>query len=118
MVLRSGTDWDCVGGSGGNHNNDCLPDRPIHPTHADVLARQTWLLRHLVNQISNMGNNGNQGPREEPQVIKFGEFFGTNPPIFCGSKDPLDADFWHNAIEEKLKIIKCDQYEKVLFAAH
>ena len=52
------------------------------------------------------------------KVNRFGEFFRTNPPIFCGSKDPLDVDFWLNAIEEKLGLIQCDQYEKVLFAAH
>jgi hypothetical protein len=65
-----------------------------------------------------MGNAGNQAPREEPQVNKYGEFFRTNPPIFHVSKDPLDADFWLNAIEEKLGLIQCEQHEKVLFAAH
>ena len=42
MVLRSGTDRDGANGSGGNHNrnNDIpLPDPPVHPTLADVLAQ-------------------------------------------------------------------------------
>jgi hypothetical protein len=65
-----------------------------------------------------LGNAGNQAPREEPQVNKYGDFFRTNPPIFRGSKDPLDADFWLHVIEEKLNLIQCEQHEKVLFAAH
>ena len=69
----------------------------------------------MVNQ---MGNNGNQDQREEPQVNKFGDFFRTNPPIFRGFKNSLDVNFWLNTIEEKLGLIQCDQCEKVLFAAH
>ena len=38
--------------------------------------------------------------------------------IFRGSKDPLDADFQLNVIEEKLGLIECEPHEKVLFAAH
>ena len=72
-------------------------------------------MAHLVNQ---MGNAGNHGPRAEPPVNRFGEFFRTNPPTFRGSKDPLDADFWLNVIEEKLALIECEPHEKVLFAAH
>ena len=52
-----------------------------------------------------MGNAGNHGPRAEPQINRFGDFFRTNPPIFRGSKDPLDVDFWLNVIEEKLGLI-------------
>ena len=76
---------------------------------------QTELMTTIVNQ---MGNAGNHGPGAEPPVNRFGEFFRTNPPIFRGSKDPLDADFWLNIIEEKLGLIECDPHEKVLFAAH
>ena len=118
MVLRSETERDGANGSGGNNNRnneDPLPNPPVHPTLADVLARQTKLMAHLVNQ---MGNAGNNGPKAEPQVNRFGEFFRTNPPIFRGSKDPLDADFWLNVIEEKLGLIECEPHEKVLFAAH
>jgi hypothetical protein len=120
MNLRSGTGTNCGNGSGGNNNNNNndLPNPPIHPTLVDVLAQQTQLLGQLVNHIGNLGNAGNQAPREEPQVNKYGDFFRTNPPIFHGSKDPLDADFWLHVIEEKLNLIQCEQHEKVLFAAH
>jgi hypothetical protein len=121
MNLRSGTGTNRANGSGGNNNNNSnndIPNPPIHPTLVDVLAQQTQLLGQIVNYIGNMGNANNQAPREEPLVNKYGEFFRTNPPIFCGSKDPLDADFWLNAIEEKLGLIQYEQHEKVLFAAH
>jgi hypothetical protein len=105
LITGSGTERDGASGSGGNNNNNNapLPDPPIHPTFADVLAQQTQLLGHIVNQLSNISN---QGPRDEPQVNKFGEFFRTNPPIFRGSKDLLDTDFWLNVIEEKLGLIQ------------
>jgi hypothetical protein len=125
MNLRSGTGANRGNGSGGsnnnnnnNKNNNNLPDPPIHPTLADVLAQQTQLLGQLVNHIGNLGNIGNQATREEPQVNKFGDFFRTNPPIFRGTKDPLDVDFWLHVIEEKLNLIQCEEHEKVLFTAH
>jgi hypothetical protein len=121
MNLCSETGTNRANGSGennNNNNNNDIPNPPIHPTLMDVLAQQIQLLGQIVNHISNMGNAGNQAPREEPQVNKFREFFRTNPPIFRGSKDPLDADCWLNAIEEKLGLIQCEQHEKVLFAAH
>ena len=93
MVLRSGTERDGANGSGGNtnRNNEVpLPNPPVYPTLEDVLARQTELMAHLVNQ---MGNAGNHGTRADPPGNRFGEFFRTNPPIFRVSKDPLDADF-------------------------
>ena len=79
MVLRSGTERDGANGSGGNanRNNEIpLPNPPVHPNLADVLARQTELMATIVNQ---MGNAGNNGPRAEPQVNRFGDFFRTNP---------------------------------------
>ena len=51
MVLRSETDRDDASASGANRNgNDVpIPEPPIHPTLADILAWQTELLVHLVN---------------------------------------------------------------------
>jgi hypothetical protein len=121
MNLRSGTGTNRANGSDGNNNNNNnndLPNPPIHPTLMDVLAQQTQSLGQLVNHTGNMGNAGNQAPREEPQVNKYGDFFRTNLPIFRGSKDPLNADFWLNVIEEKLGLIQCEKHEKVLFATH
>jgi hypothetical protein len=59
MNLHSGTGTNRASGSGGNNNNNNnnnLPNPPIHPTLADVLAQQTQVLGQLVNHIGNMGN--------------------------------------------------------------
>jgi len=42
----------------------------------------------------------------------------TYPPIFHGSKEPLDADFWLRAIEQKFGLIQCNDQEKVTYVAH
>ncbi|XP_039787349.1 uncharacterized protein LOC120653738 [Panicum virgatum] len=42
----------------------------------------------------------------------------TDPPIFRGSKEPLDADFWLRAIEQNFGLIQCNDQEKVNYAAH
>ena len=42
----------------------------------------------------------------------------TDPPNFHGSKEPLDADFWLRAIEQKFGLIQCNDQEKVTYAAH
>ena len=53
MVLRSGTERDGANGSGGNNNRNNevpLPNPPVHPSLADVLARQTKLMATIVNK--------------------------------------------------------------------
>ena len=42
----------------------------------------------------------------------------TRPPTFSSSSEPLDADDWLRSIEKKLTITRCDDREKVLYAAH
>jgi hypothetical protein len=42
----------------------------------------------------------------------------TQPPIFRGSDEPLDADYWISAIEDKLRLFENTDDEKVIFAAH
>jgi hypothetical protein len=118
MNLRLGTGTNHANGSGrnNNNNNNNIPNPPIRPSRGRACPTNStpW----ANSQPSNMGNAGNQAPREEHQVNKFGEFFRTNPPFFRGSKDPLDVEFWLNTIEEKLGLIQCEQHEKVLFATH
>ncbi|CAO2163361.1 unnamed protein product [Urochloa humidicola] len=45
-------------------------------------------------------------------------FLATDPPIFKETKEPLDADFWLNTIEDKFGLFPCNDNEKVTFAAH
>ena len=51
--MRSGTERDGANGSGGNNNRNnevSLPNPPVHPNLADVLARQTELMATIVNK--------------------------------------------------------------------
>ena len=47
----------------------------------------------------------------------YSDFLRTQPPIFTRAKDPLDADHWLRTIEQKLALIRCEEHEKVLYAA-
>jgi hypothetical protein len=42
----------------------------------------------------------------------------TQPPIFRGSDEPLDADYWISTIEDKLGLFENTDEEKVTFTAH
>jgi hypothetical protein len=42
----------------------------------------------------------------------------TQPLIFRGSDEPVDADYWISAIEDKLGLFENTDEEKVTFAAH
>jgi len=91
---------------------------PLHPAVVELLrrsedSRQTHnqILQTLVQNMANQGGGGN--PRRG-----YPAFLATEPPIFQGSKEPLDADFWLSAIEEKFGLFPCDDQEKVAFAAH
>jgi hypothetical protein len=42
----------------------------------------------------------------------------TQPPIFRGSDEPLDADYWISTIEDKLGLFENTDDEKVTFVAH
>src|SRR5438105_2314119 len=45
-------------------------------------------------------------------------FFARSPPVFTRVKDPHDTDHWLRTIEQKLALIRCEEHEKVLYAAH
>ena len=42
----------------------------------------------------------------------------TQPPTFSNSSKPMDADDWLHSIAKKLAIARCDNHDKVLYAAH
>ena len=48
----------------------------------------------------------------------FSDFLWTQPPVFKRAEDPLDADHWLRTIEQKLALLRCEDHEKALFAAH
>jgi hypothetical protein len=47
----------------------------------------------------------------------YSEFLSTHPPLFCGAKDPLEADDWLRITESKFGLLHCTEYQKALYAA-
>ena len=109
-------DPDAQAGLGANGEQLSQPP-PLHPAVMELLGRsedsrqtQNQILQTLVQNMANQGGGGN--PRHG-----YPTFLATEPPIFQGSKEPLDADFWLSAIEEKFGLFPCDDQEKVSFTA-
>ena len=68
------------------------PPPPVHPTLLEILRRSEES-RQAQNQImqalvQNLGGQGHRG-----QHHGYSAFMASDPPIFRGSKEPLDADF-------------------------
>ena len=80
------------------------------------MTLQTELLQQLV-----------QGQQNQPrgcedhilQAVGYQEFFGTHPPLFHQTDEPLDADAWLRTIESKFALlpVPCSEANKTLFAA-
>jgi hypothetical protein len=73
---------------------------PALPNLAEVMARQTELLNHLVQAQMN-------------------QYFSTQPPLFHKTEEPLDADAWLHTIESKFALLStpCSEANKALLAA-
>jgi hypothetical protein len=90
------------------------PPPPPPPGLAEVLAAQTELLRQIAQgQQQRGGSNDNQ-----PQSATYPDFFGTHPPLFNRTEEPLDVDAWINTIESKFDLLTmpCSEANKARFA--
>ena len=93
---------------------------PPPPSLAEVMALQTELIRQLVQGQQNQPRSQQRGREDHiPQVAGYQEFFGTHPPLFHKTDEPLDADAWLRTIESKfsLLLVPCSEANKTLFAA-
>ena len=55
----------------------------------------------------------------DAQPAGYPEFFGTQPPLFSQTDEPLDADAWLRTIESKFALlaVPCADANKAQFAA-
>jgi hypothetical protein len=92
------------------------PPLPPPPGLAEVLAAQTELLRQIVQGQQQQWGRRNDN---QPQSATYPDFFGTHPPLFNRTEEPLDADTWINTIESKfdLLIVPCSEANKARFTA-
>jgi hypothetical protein len=91
---------------------------PPPPNLAEVMARQTEVLKQLVQ--AQMGHF-HQQPRGRDELLSasYQDFLSTQPPLFHKADEPLDADAWLRTIESKFALLSapCSDENKVLFAA-
>jgi hypothetical protein len=82
------------------------------------MARQTELLNQLVQAQMNQFNHQHRG-WDEPPSAGYQDFFGTQPPLFHKTKEPLDADARLRTIESKFALLSapCSEANKALFVA-
>ena len=70
---------------------------PPPPNLAELMAMQTELLRQLMQGQQNLPRQQQRGGRDE-QPAGYQEFFGSQPPLFSRTDEPLDADAWLRTI--------------------
>jgi hypothetical protein len=49
---------------------------------------------------------------------RLGHFQRTKPLTFSHAMEPMDADDWLKSVEKKLRVVQCNNREKVLLASH
>ena len=93
---------------------------PPPPNLPEVIAMQTELLHQLVQGQQNQPRSQQRGCDDHiPLAARYQEFFGTQPPLFHKTDDPLDTDAWLRTIESKFALlpVPCSEANKTLFAA-
>ena len=79
---------------------------PPPPNWVEVMALQTELIRQLVQGQQNQPRSQQRGRDDYiPQAAGYQEFFGTQPPLFHKTDEPLDADAWLRTIESKFVLL-------------
>ena len=85
---------------------------PPPPNLAEVMALQTELLRQLVQGQQNQPCSQQRGRDDHiPPTPGYQDFFGTQPPLFHKTDEPLDADAWLRTIESKFALLPVPGYQ-------
>ena len=56
--------------------------------------------------------------RNQNEQITIKDYIRLNPPVFCHSTEPLEADHWLRATERKLEVARVGPADRVTFAAY
>jgi hypothetical protein len=100
---------------GENNNQDVNPPPPPPPTLEQVLAMEAQMLQIMQQTMVNLHAQP-QAPL--PPRDRLEDFQRTKPPIFSHIVEPMDADDWLKSVEKKLKVVQCNNREKVLLDSH
>jgi len=64
------------------------------------------------------GNGGNRGGARRPEgQSSYQDFLKTHPPTFTPSDEPLEAEHWLRTMEQKFRLLRVTDEQKVYFAA-
>jgi hypothetical protein len=80
------------------------PPPPPDPT--SVATQNKMLLQILLHMQQQKQPNGNRIDAQG-QVTEYKHILDMNPPQFTGTKEPLDADAWIQAIEACSRCLPC-----------
>jgi hypothetical protein len=71
----------------------------------EVVAAQTELLQHTVQEQQSHHQQRGVHNAPQSQVAGYSDFFGTQPPLFNKTEEPLVADAWIHTIESKFALL-------------
>jgi hypothetical protein len=97
------------------HSNPPPPPRaPV--SIEDLLATQNELMRVLVRNEANCGEERLQHHRQQDMNTSYSDFLATHQSIFSGARDPLYVDDWLRTTESKFVMLHYIEYQKTLYA--
>jgi hypothetical protein len=101
--------------NGESNNQEANPPPPPPLTLEQVLAMQAQMLQTTQQTLVNL----HAQPQAPPLLRgRLGDFQRTKPSTFSYVVEPMNADDWLKSLEKKLKVVQCNNREKVLLASH
>jgi hypothetical protein len=109
-------------GHGCGHGQSPRGNPPPPPPHLPIsieqlLAMQNELMSVVVQNEARRGVEQPQHHCHQDMNTSYSDFLVTHPPIFSGAKHPLEPDDWLHTTESKFGLLRCTEYQKMLYAA-
>jgi hypothetical protein len=108
----------------GASGSDALPPPPNMTIQEQFIITQTEVIRQLLQTQQQIAQQPQNNPRGEnldgqPRVTKHDHFYAMKLPTFKEAKEPLAADAWIKAIEEKFSVftLPCSKERKAIFTS-
>jgi hypothetical protein len=71
----------------------------------------------LIKNEARRGVGRPQNLQQQDMNTSYSDFLTTNPSLFFGAKDPLEADNLFHTTESKFGLLHYTEYQKTLYAA-
>jgi hypothetical protein len=91
------------------HANPPPPPPRAPVSLEDLLATQNELMRVLVHNEANRGEEHLQHHHQQDMNTSYSDFLATHPLVFLGARDPLDAEDWLRTTESKFGLLHCTE---------